>query len=564
MNTQFNRNLPEEIADGIRLYQAGEKIAALAQWKALAIRDDVIGLMAQRCVDLISDASRAEVDFPAELGPLLKSSVSAVFDNPLDQNIENGLGQELWADFDLASYDDLSLSANAKVISAKAPRDDIRQDGLHANSAATQAPAPRAPSAATQASPLDHFFDVSAAENDLACENHPADDSPDGPDASLFDDFFASPQGNSSQNDERDAPPTQRHAALPEMAEPRQPNQGAHTPGAEHLDDPFGDFEWDLDDNIEQRQAELPHNLAPVQPITSAQTVATQQATPAFHRQPTTSTKRTPLAGLTPVPTSNPARDAEQRKSRDRVPTLTAPEQGIFKPTSFEDLAEEAKSSVTKRADTAQRFEQPSNPWQLDSPFPNSQPNPKADHQAISPPTPAGIPMLRPSNDLSPEPPPEKVAQDFPRTTTPQRLISPPQRPRLQEAPAVATPPLLAECMRLAEKGQIVAAYIMAQEIQAQHPGRKELDPVVADLYERALIVAVELIKPLERTPRLLMPVQRILSQRGIDHRAGYLLSQLDGFTPIEFLIDLGAMPRAEAALVLLTLSHRGIVDLSE
>jgi hypothetical protein len=47
-----------------------------------------------------------------------------------------------------------------------------------------------------------------------------------------------------------------------------------------------------------------------------------------------------------------------------------------------------------------------------------------------------------------------------------------------------------------------------------------------------------------------------------VDHRAGFLLSQIDGKTPIEELLDLSAMPEDETLRLLRELLDRGILVL--
>jgi hypothetical protein len=52
------------------------------------------------------------------------------------------------------------------------------------------------------------------------------------------------------------------------------------------------------------------------------------------------------------------------------------------------------------------------------------------------------------------------------------------------------------------------------------------------------------------------------LSQRKLDHRAGFLLSRMDGESSLEALLDLGTMPRLEALRIIAELVDHGIVRL--
>jgi hypothetical protein len=52
-----------------------------------------------------------------------------------------------------------------------------------------------------------------------------------------------------------------------------------------------------------------------------------------------------------------------------------------------------------------------------------------------------------------------------------------------------------------------------------------------------------------------------VLCRLPLDHRAGFLLSQMDGATDVETLISIGPIPRAEALRILRDLFECGVVD---
>lgn len=88
------------------------------------------------------------------------------------------------------------------------------------------------------------------------------------------------------------------------------------------------------------------------------------------------------------------------------------------------------------------------------------------------------------------------------------------------------------------------------------------------DSQARALIVKIEeglersqleRIGSLSRTPVLDVPLGQLASL-DLDHRAGFLLSQIDGFLTFEDLLDLSAMPRLETIVVLADLLDRSII----
>jgi hypothetical protein len=52
-----------------------------------------------------------------------------------------------------------------------------------------------------------------------------------------------------------------------------------------------------------------------------------------------------------------------------------------------------------------------------------------------------------------------------------------------------------------------------------------------------------------------------VLCKLPLDHRAGFLLSQMDGATDLETLLSIGHMPRAEALRILRDLFECGVID---
>ncbi len=66
-------------------------------------------------------------------------------------------------------------------------------------------------------------------------------------------------------------------------------------------------------------------------------------------------------------------------------------------------------------------------------------------------------------------------------------------------------------------------------------------------------------LAPLDRIVSLLVPLHPLMSA-DLDHRAGFLLSRVDGLTTIEDLIDLAGMPRADAMRIILDCVERGLI----
>jgi hypothetical protein len=64
------------------------------------------------------------------------------------------------------------------------------------------------------------------------------------------------------------------------------------------------------------------------------------------------------------------------------------------------------------------------------------------------------------------------------------------------------------------------------------------------------------------RVPRLTV-AQEDLVQLKLDHRAGFLVSLLDGVSTIEMIVDVAGMPQEEALSALQALYLRGIIRLA-
>lgn len=76
-------------------------------------------------------------------------------------------------------------------------------------------------------------------------------------------------------------------------------------------------------------------------------------------------------------------------------------------------------------------------------------------------------------------------------------------------------------------------------------------------LVETEILVA---LAPLERAVKMKIPIA-MLSAAHIDHRAGFLLSRIDGETSIEQLLDLAGMPRVDALRFLRDWHENGYID---
>jgi hypothetical protein len=71
----------------------------------------------------------------------------------------------------------------------------------------------------------------------------------------------------------------------------------------------------------------------------------------------------------------------------------------------------------------------------------------------------------------------------------------------------------------------------------------------------------VEQLGSMESVPRLAISLERLVSL-SLDHRAGFLLSLVDGSSSIALLLDLSGMTASEVLGMLVDLKERGIITL--
>jgi hypothetical protein len=135
-------------------------------------------------------------------------------------------------------------------------------------------------------------------------------------------------------------------------------------------------------------------------------------------------------------------------------------------------------------------------------------------------------------------------------------------------APSPSTPAITqitvedpAEEMReRASLGDYTGALEMAELLLAADPGHEEAVECMANC--RAILEKMYSAKlgPLDRAPIVVVPRAQ-LRWLSIDHRAGFILSLIDGTSPIEMIIDVSGMPKLDALRILHELVQQRIVS---
>lgn len=290
-------------------------------------------------------------------------------------------------------------------------------------------------------------------------------------------------------------------------------------------------------------EAVRPAEPAPKRPATPLPFAAVRPAEPAPRRAPTPVPQRAP----TPAPFAIRQREPVVR------PASVRPPEGMRRISSLDiedlpavfsldglSLDEPASEPGTAgvRAPSRESAVSPS----LAMP-PSSEP-------AISPPF-ASIDPVDLAAELSD---PELSWGDLPSAP-------PPEAPR--DVPSDEPPPeVLAAIEARLSAGDYGRALVLAESALDQHPDHPTLarsaDTCRGELYKRYL----ERLGAADHVPRVAMH-SGALTGLTLDHRAGFLLSCVDGDSTVEEIIDVSAMPKLEAVRVLYELLQEGVIEMT-
>jgi hypothetical protein len=119
---------------------------------------------------------------------------------------------------------------------------------------------------------------------------------------------------------------------------------------------------------------------------------------------------------------------------------------------------------------------------------------------------------------------------------------------------------LLALARDAAERGDHLSAVEAAEAASAEDPDGK-VAPVILHRHRDLLYRIYEgHIGEMSQVPLLAVPLQQIAAEK-LDHRAGFLLSRIDGMLSFEDILDVSGMPRLDAYRILSELLRRGFIE---
>jgi hypothetical protein len=223
--------------------------------------------------------------------------------------------------------------------------------------------------------------------------------------------------------------------------------------------------------------------------------------------------------------------------------------------------------------------------WSPPEPEPEPPPRaPEADFGSVAPPTKRGLfdspvppppkPGTRPFEPFqqSPRAPAVRAArpasEDAPRSPRARRPLSDvPRPPSTQRTPAAEPPPRAPpavdpfdEVRELYDAGDFRSALVMAEAFLAQSPDHPEAQSCAQSCRDTLGEKYLSRLGGRARVLRVAMAPDEI-RWLSLDHKAGFLLSCIDGTTSIEDVIDLASMSEFETIRILHDFRELGVVE---
>lgn len=114
------------------------------------------------------------------------------------------------------------------------------------------------------------------------------------------------------------------------------------------------------------------------------------------------------------------------------------------------------------------------------------------------------------------------------------------------------------ECFQLDD---FTGALRAAQLVLGQDPGATDAQRIADECTRRLEALYTSRLGGTHQVPKVLLP-ETELRWLGLTHRAGFLISRMDGSLDIEGLLDVSGMPRLEALQTLVELADLGAIGL--
>ncbi len=133
------------------------------------------------------------------------------------------------------------------------------------------------------------------------------------------------------------------------------------------------------------------------------------------------------------------------------------------------------------------------------------------------------------------------------------------ERPTPVAAAPAAAGDLLQEMRERFSLGDYSGALVMAESLLEEDPNHPEAQKYVASCRTVLEQMYTARIGPLDRVPFVAVPPEQ-LRWLSIDHRAGFVLSHVDGACSLEQILDVSGMPTLDALRILYELAQQRVI----
>src|SRR6185369_15418844 len=111
--------------------------------------------------------------------------------------------------------------------------------------------------------------------------------------------------------------------------------------------------------------------------------------------------------------------------------------------------------------------------------------------------------------------------------------------------------------------GDYTGALAIAEKLLASDPGNVAVQACAENCRTVLRQMYVTKIGPLDRVPTVAVPRDQ-LRWLSIDHRAGFVLSLVDGVSSLEMILDVSGMPELDTLRILSELAQQRIISLRQ
>jgi hypothetical protein len=164
-------------------------------------------------------------------------------------------------------------------------------------------------------------------------------------------------------------------------------------------------------------------------------------------------------------------------------------------------------------------------------------------------------PILGLANASAPSIPPHAPDEDVGNPTAP----PPPDAVKAMEREERGVEPIV-DMRDRHSLGDFTGALHIAEQILQEHPGNAEALACAESCREVLLKMYSARIGPLHKVPEVVV-ARNQLRWLSLDHRAGFVLSHIDGVSSIEMILDVSGMPPLDCLRILYELVQQRVIS---